>query len=221
MIKIPKDVFKKCFDKHIDKNVIYQNVLERGKKNNMSKYVKLSLVPICLLLIAGSIIIFNRNEIFDNEPDISNNNMEVYFNEVSGGLTSIDADVKVVSDIDYPDYDFLDNLVIPNNFIKDGLWVIYTSDSNKGYTILNSYVLKYKENEKSITIAFSKTNEPIRDYFIENGEKLSFINNTKLYLYKYNEMYIANFKYNDIYFDMETNGINESEFMDLLLSIIN
>ena len=70
-----------------------------------------------------------------------------------------------------------------------------------------------------ITIAYSESNTPIRDYFIDDG-KSSIIKNTNLVISKYNTMYIVTFKYNDIYFDIETSNIEENELIDLLESII-
>ena len=68
----------------------------------------------------------------------------------------------------------------------------------------------------------AKNNPPFRDYlFSEDNLKESTINNVLLIITQYEDIYFTVFKINDIYFDIETNGITQNELVDLLRSIIN
>ena len=75
----------------------------------------------------------------------------------------------------------------------------------------------------NIIIAFSEIEEPIRDYYIDGGNKISKIGDVELKITQSEsqEMYIVTFEYKDIYFDIETTGITEDQLVDLLKSLIN
>ena len=178
-------------------------------KRNM-KYLKYSLIPICLLLVISLFLITNNNK-----PDIFDDTKEIYINEIDNmNLTTLDSDIRVENNYMVEIYDELLNIVIPTDLNKMNGSAIFLSDNT-----LNNYVIEYFNDERRITIAYSKTNTPIRDYFIDDG-KSSIINNTNLVISKYNTMYIVTFKYNDIYFDIETSNIKEDELITLLESII-
>lgn len=88
--------------------------------------------------------------------------------------------------------------------------------------INHDYVFEYKtENDGKIFIALCKDEEPLRDYEFEfKGEK-SKIENTELQISQYNDKYIANFEFNNIYYDIETDKITENELLELLESILS
>lgn len=204
------NIINKSFNKHINKDENLKIIKERMNKRNM-KYLKYSLIPICLLLVISLYLITNNNE-----PDIFDDTKEIYINEIDNmNLTTLDSDIRVENNYMVEIYDELLNIVIPTDLNKMNGSAIFLSDNT-----LNNYVIEYFNDERRITIAYSKTNTPIRDYFIDDG-KPSIINNTNLVISKYNTMYIVTFKYNDIYFDIETSNIKENELITLLESIIN
>lgn len=86
---------------------------------------------------------------------------------------------------------------------------------------LHDYVFRYRtDNDGEIRIAICKGESPLRDYFFMfDGEK-SKIGNTELEISKYEEQYLVNFEFNNINYDIETNGITEEELVELLTSII-
>ena len=205
------NIINKSFNKHINKDENLKIIKERINKRNM-KYLKYSLIPICLLLVISLYLITNNN----NKPDIFDDTKEIYINELDNmNLTSLDSDIRVENNYMVETYDELLNIVIPDDLNKMNGSAIFLSDDT-----LNNYVIEYFNDVRRITIAYSKTNSPIRDYFIDDG-KSSIINNTNLVISKYNTMYIVTFKYNDIYFDIETSNIKENELIALLESIIN
>ena len=204
------NIINKSFNKHINKDENLKIIKERMNKRNM-KYLKYSLIPICLLLVISLFLITNNNK-----PDIFDDTKEIYINEIDNmNLTSLDSDIRVENNYMVEIYDELLNIVIPTDLNKMNGSAIFLSDNT-----LNNYVIEYFNDERRITIAYSKTNTPIRDYFIDDG-KPSIINNTNLVISKYNTMYIVTFKYNDVYFDIETSNIKENELITLLESIIN
>ena len=54
----------------------------------------------------------------------------------------------------------------------------------------------------------------------KEGSKTTTINGVELKIYKYEDIYFTEFKFNDYYFDIETSKITEQELSDFLLSIM-
>lgn len=203
------NIINKSFNKYINKDDNLKKIKERMNKKDM-KYLKYSLIPICLILIISLFLI-----IYNNKPDIFDDTKEIYINELDNmNLTSLDSNIRVENNYMVETYDELLNIVIPDDLNKMNGSAIFLSDGT-----LNNYIVEYFNGDRRITIAYSESNTPIRDYFIDDG-KSSIIKNTNLVISKYNTMYIVTFKYNDIYFDIETSNIEENELIDLLESII-
>ena len=94
--------------------------------------------------------------------------------------------------------------------------------SDKDYSIAHDYIWDYSNEaeNRTIRIAFSKIGKPLRDYYLSSEEKISKIENTDVIITQYEKLYLAEFKMNDVYFDIETAGITQTELVDLLVSII-
>ena len=118
---------------------------------------------------------------------------------------------------------FIENLLIPEEYKFENSYTVYTRENKEieEYNVLHDYILNYRKDDLSnIKIAFSKIEEPIRDYYILEGDKTSKIVDVELKISQCEEMYIVTFKYKDIYFDIETTGITEEQLVSLLKSII-
>ena len=94
--------------------------------------------------------------------------------------------------------------------------------SYKDYSIAHDYIWDYSNEaeNRTIRIAFSKIGKPLRDYYLSSEEKISKIENTDVIITQYEKLYLAEFKLNDVYFDIETAGITQKELVDLLVSLI-
>lgn len=102
--------------------------------------------------------------------------------------------------------------------------IILTKENytDKKYTVTHDYIWDYSNEaqDRTIRIAFSKVGKPIRDYYLSSEEKISKIGNTDVIITQYEKLYLAEFKLNDVYFDIETAGITQKELVDLLVSLI-
>ena len=97
------------------------------------------------------------------------------------------------------------------------------SDKNsKVYDKLVQYQFHYfnEDNTRNITVAFSDTNKPVRDYRLPDSGKISTIHGVTLKLYQYKDIYMTEFQYKGYNFDIETSGITEKEFIKFLESLI-
>lgn len=213
-----------------DKKKNYEAILSKVKvKGGIGMKKRYILVPaFSLILILALVIGLNRNT-FNNEiTEIDGIKAEIKINKLNDmAMSSLDADIKTVEVEEIPEkFDILKTIKTPEGFNSESIYAVYVRENiqTEEYNILNNYVIDYRTNEsaeKSITISFSDTYEPLRDYFIDKeNSKVSNINDIELVIYNYEKMYITKFEYNGIKFDIETSGISEEEFIDLLLSII-
>ena len=140
-------------------------------------------------------------------------------------MIKLDLDVKIVESKELPDkFNFMEKVKIPSEYkFKDSYNVYIRKDMDVAeYNVLHDYVFNYQKDDFSsgIKIAFSEIEEPLRDYFIDDKYKTSKIGDAEIIITQYEQMYMASFKYKDIYFDIETNGITKNELVELLVSII-
>lgn len=213
----------------------YNKIIKKIEGVNMKdkKIVwKISLIPICLAIILGNILFINykndENKSLNSKDSYSDSKekIEIYINNIDKlGATLIDADVKVVNEEKNSIWiSILSNIVIPEQLEKKESYMLYTrKDKESPYDILNSYVYNYYNEEtlSSVRISFSNKNKPLRDYhFSEEGAKETTINNVKMKIFKYENIYFTEFNYKDYNFDIETTNITQDELINLLKSII-
>lgn len=158
---------------------------------------------------------------------VSSRNMNVMLeiNPMQGtSMAKLDADVQTVEINSLPEkFEFINNIALPSEYKLDNSYELFTRENfnTTEYSLLHDYVFNYsKDCENSIKVAFSEVEEPIRDYFLDDSKKVSKIGDVNVIISKYEKMYVATFKYKEINFDIETNGITEEELVNLLESII-
>ncbi len=231
-----KEKLKMAMENDINPQNYYNEIIkklekgERMKKNNGWKWF---LVPICLVVISGILFLNYQN---DNKNILKNklyvdekNNVTLNINEITnnkGGMYKIDADVKVVTSnaINFP-LPYKKGIVdIPKDLNNISKYIFYFRENkeSKEYNILGNYEIIYDNgNDRSIKVSYSKDNKPVRDYYFSNeGSKKTIINGIELKIYKFENIYFTEFKFNDYNFDIETSKITEQELLDFLLSIL-
>lgn len=232
-----KEKLKKAIEHDINPKDYYNKIIsqiEKGEKRNMKKSIwKWSLVPICMIIVIGGILFINyqnNKAILQNKSYIDKkNNVTLNINEINnktGGTYKIDADIKVVTnnDVNFP-LPYKNGLVkIPKDLDKTDKYIYYFREDkeSKDYNILGNYEIIYSNDyDKSINVKYSKDHKPVRDYgFSEEGSKTTIINNTELKIYKYENIYFTEFKFNGYNFDIESSNITEQELSNFLISIL-
>lgn len=234
-----KEKLKRAIEQDMNPNDYYKeiiNKIERGEKmkkknNNLWKW---SFVPICMIVVISGVLFLNyqndNKAILKNKPYVDEtNNVTLNINEINSnkvGMPRLDADVKVVTnnDVNFP-LPYKDGLVnIPKDLDKTDKYIVYFRESkeSKDYNILGNYEIIYSnDNDRSINVKYSKEHKPTRDYyFSEEGSKTTTINGIELKIYKFENIYFTEFKFNDYNFDIETSKITEQELSNFLLSIL-
>lgn len=223
--------------KNIKEEIAVSNIKkEFDMKTNKNRKILYAISSICAVFILGIGIFIGTGkmnntglEIGKTEVNINKEEslvVELNINKLKVmEMASLDADIKTI-DIDKlpEEFKFMENLLIPEGYEFENIHTVYTRENIniEEYNILHDYILNYKKDDlNNIKIAFSKVEQPLRDYFIQEGDKISKIGDVELKISQWEEMYIVTFEYEDIYFDIETTGITENQLVDLLESLIN
>lgn len=233
-----KEKLKRAMEQDINPKNYYKEIIdqiEKGEKmKNKKNMWKWSLVPICLVVLISGFLFLNypndNKTILNNKPYIDEeNNVTLNINEITntkGGVAKLDADVKVVTnnDINFP-LPYKNGVVdIPKDLDKTSMYIYYFRENkeSKDYNILGNYEIIYGDDlDRSIDVKYSKDRKPVRDYhFSEEKSQTTSINGIEFKIYKFENIYFTEFKFNDYYFDIETSNITEQELSNFLLSIL-
>lgn len=238
---------KRMFDEEFDIDKMHEEILEKIEKKEKYHIMKTLkyCVPIFLVTLISAFILTNKNSSKKLTFNESNNNIdEIYINNVDNiGATRLDAVIKDIND-EALEFSILNDLDIPEDINNSSYGEVYVrgvqtyylntsqnysdtrneeyTTSSNSYNLLNNYVSNYTNisNDRSVNIAFSSEYKPLRDYYFDDIGKQSKINNVNLTIYNYEKIYMTEFNYKNINYDIETNNISENEFIDLLKSII-
>ena len=219
-------------DKKFDREKNYHSIISKIERVSSMKKKRYIFVPtFALAIVVVAIIGYNfiktpSKTIIISEDD-RNIEITLNINEMKElATTSLDADIKMIEIEELPEkFSFMNDINIPEDLKLDNCYNIYTRNSIEEpvYDVLHDYVLDYQTEDnimRNITIAFSEIDKPLRDYYIDNQELKSKIGDVELEISQYKNMYIVTFSYNNLNFDIETNGITEDELVELLVSII-
>ncbi len=224
---------KERIRKNIKEEIAISNIRkEFAMKSNKNKRIVYTISSICAVFILGIGILVGTSRLNNNLSDNieigekeESLDVEININKIQYmEMVSLDTDVEIVDMNQLPDeFTFMENVSIPEGYNLEDSYIVYTRESIEieEYNILHDYILNYrKDDSNNITIAFSGVEQPIRDYYIEEGKKISKIGDVELNISQWEEMYIVTFEYKGIYFDIETTGITEEQLVSLLKSII-
>lgn len=210
------------------KNIISEKINKEDIKNNIvnkrsidMKYLKYGVCTCTLVLMIG-VFAFGGNKVNDIKTENYGKN-SFNINELDSiASRTLDAESRKVNEKNLEsEFSFYNDLV-SSDLLKDyRVEGIYIKDSNDKYNKLNNYLVSTYTENKSINIAFSKDNEPLRDYFFDDkGDKYTTINGENIKIYSYKNSYIAVFSYNGVNFDIETSNADINDFKSILELII-
>lgn len=190
----------------------------------------------------------NPNSVITDNPNNasqspSDGGVELVVNQLDAAPFMVDVDVKLThydklpydvwklieedfytfANISYDDFVAL----IPEKFRMD---MTFYSLATKGYKDseqddeyrLHDYVFDCQSDEGvQVTIALCNFEAPIRDCFIhDENPEVSGVNGTPVTIYGYDNMYMANFSYKGVNYDIETKDLDLNQLQELLANII-
>ncbi len=219
---------KSMFNEKIDKEEIYNNVLNHKKR----KKLKSTSIVVATLIIICSIVFLNyhskKSSTIQSLQDESMININIVTDICSNCSLSAEPSLytqELASIVDYDskinedeellkDINISDDLKLTSKLAVDNLY-----DDIKSFPI---YELVYKNigKKRKVKILYSKDKYIIENYKLVDVSNTSKINNTELLIYNYKNTYRAIFTIDNIYYRIESENITEEEFMTLLKSII-
>lgn len=203
------------------KNHILYRVLNNtgnDKKGKINIFRTVLILSCSVILICAIIV----NLDIEREIKTTDKTLSININKIGNyAQTQLDADIHEckITNID------IKNIIIPTDMKLERISAIYVRPDNmsKTYNLLHDIVIQYNNihYDKTIIVAVSKEGRPLRDYYLGN-EKLeqSIIDNIPMVISNLNNMYIVTFELEDIYYDIETEGINQEELIKILKSIL-
>lgn len=235
---------KDKIQKNIKEDIAISNMKKEISMNKVKdKKVLYTILSSCaVFFICGMIATHNNIPMFDKEDSKQgslyekkdNENVqtkkEIHINKIKNlGAMKLDADIKTknfdTTCFTAPYGIRFGEFKIPKDMNCIDISEIYIKGKDsKEYNILNNYENCYYNdyNDRSITIAFSDTYQPLRDYYLEDtNSKKSIIENVEMTIYQYKEIYMTSFTYQNINFDVETEKVTEDELIEFLQSVIN
>lgn len=217
---------KESVRKNIKEEIAISNIRkEFDMKTNRSKKIVYVISSMCavFILVIGIFLGINSKLLHNDIDNTQNLNVKLNINKVKN-ISSSDMDIKTTKMEETPDkFKFIENIRIPTGYQSADNYNVYIKKDKEvnEYNLLHDYEFNYKKDDlNNIKITFSEIEKPLRDCFIYGEDKISKIGDVELIISQWKQMYIASFKYKDIYFDIETTGITENELVDLLKSII-
>lgn len=202
--------------------------MERG--NKMNKIFKYSLVPMAIVIAMTSVFLFNKKNSTNNVLDSNvKNNDVIIVNSIDNNSDNAKLDIDgrsedITTDDLYKIYPLLKDIVVPNDYNINGIIKCYLFNDDTGkYDKLYGYNIIYSGgNNKYIDIfILIDTTKRLRCFSIDTDEmRNSIINGNSIKIMGEDKNYYAIFSYNNINFDVETTGISEGEFIQLIKSIV-
>lgn len=232
-----KNIIKEMFDKKIDKDKIYQNIINKNKIRKRYGYV-FSLTCLLIIVVVG-IVRFSNKEVLDDNIDKNIDKIIINKEKISSGNGSIAVGVTdIAGDITYID-EIIDKKVIDKlEYGKDRIKKINElEDYNLTYAVkytyndLSGYILEYTNSldKKSINI-FMSLNMKMMPREIINQEEIldrdkSIIDNQEVVIVNnivslYDSEYVGFFNRDNIYFDVGSVNLSEEEFINIIKDII-
>ena len=202
--------------------------IERG--NKMNKIFKYSLVPMAIVITLASVFLLNKRSNTNNvlDSDVKNNDV-IIVNSIDNNSDNAKLDIDgrsedITTDDLYKIYPLLKDIVVPNDYNINGIIKCYLFNDDTGkYDKLYGYNIIYSGgNNKYIDIfILIDTTKRLRYFSIDTGKmRNSIINGNNIKIMGEDKNYYAIFSYNNINFDIETTGISEGEFIQLIKSIV-
>lgn len=215
--------FKEKFDKEFNIENMHEKILFqiRSEKQVKKRYPYLAFAS--FLIIFGSIVLL---------PPVTQklqNNNKIYINEISD-LSTISVTLSSNYNIEEEkitaqrtvDDDIIEKVKLPSDLTLNDRYNVYLKNNlNDNEDILHDEVLYYSSKERTAKISYSSVSKPLQNYNLSEDALISKINNTAVKIYTYEDLYLSNFVYNQVYYFIETKNFSKNELIDLIESIIN
>ena len=188
----------------------------------MKKVLKYGIVP-CVLILGVLIGVWGIYFKI-NKPE------KLYYQESDIIINHIEQDEEISRDLDIKKVDHLCDCIfsdhigfsLPDDLVMNNDYGIYVKDSNGDYNLLHDIGYEFiGDDNRKVDIVYSTVGEVLRDYFFESEGKISKILGYDVVINQYKSQYFITFKYDNKYYDIETNLLTQEEMLNLVVGILN
>ena len=216
------DVYQ-VFDSRFNKDDMYQNILNKLKmKKRKQIVIKYSFASILLILIVSGLFL-SKNMFCDKEGDKQDVVKDkIYINEIDNTMYDDVSNLDVlVLDVSHSTYAMKPlSIQISSDLKLDTIYIVYVRNEQTGkYDIVHDIIDSYIGDDKMVNVAYSSVGEVLRDMDIPKGN-LSIIEGIEVMISKDEQRLIGQFKYQSVYYDIESFGLTIDEFLNIIKSII-
>lgn len=233
------NVFKEKVEKEFNQEKNYRMIFQKKERMIGMKKIGYVMAPVCaaVLLAVGVVGVNMNKKINEKEPAVNvADNIKNDENQMVASVTDsikinaiqnyasakLNVDSKVIEKEELPEE--LASLTKVNGLDASFIQTYYTkSDITRDeFDMLHDYVLLYfdETSNKTIKISCSNVGTPLRDYFFQAlTEDVSLIDGVDYKISQYEDRFIINFEKENYHFDVETNGLNETEMIQLIKEI--
>lgn len=208
-----KKIIKKVFNENINKDKIYESVMNRVNKKRFD-YLKLSIIPVCIVVLIcfigfrsdnQQLIKSNSDIIYINNIDSINDSLyDIAWNGVSITKEQLSLKFNWINKLD-------NNNLYYSNYID-------LSDNN-----IDTYLMLFSYSDINLEIFISEVGEKkprCVSFLDEKNIKESIISGVTTKIYKAGNTYIAFFNIDGFNYDIEINNISEEDFIKLIKLIL-
>lgn len=162
---------------------------------------------------------FDDKSVLNEQDNVKD---KIYINEIDqnkyDNVSNLDVRILDISNSSYEVSPI--STEIPSDLKLDTIYIVYVKDEQTGkYDIVHDIIESYTGKERAVNISYSSIGEVLRDVDIPKGN-FSIVHDVEVMISKNDETLIGQFKYLDIYYDIETWGLTSDEFLDIIDSII-
>lgn len=213
-------VFASRFNKDDMYKKIYNKLTKRKRKQMIMKYSFASIIVI--FVVSGVLITKNMFDKEENPNTLDEVKNEIYINEIDNvmydGVSNLDVRVFDTNNSTYAVMPI--SVQIPSDLKLDTIYIVYIKDKQTGeYDIIHDIIESYTGKNRTVNVAYSSIGEVLRDIDIPKGN-LSIVEGIKVMISKNGKTFIGQFKYHDVYYDIESFGLTIDEFLNIIKSII-
>lgn len=230
-----KKTLKNIFAEKINKKEIYNDIINESERK--ISYYKIILTSACIIVLfcIGFVANYRKNVTLESKDEIYMNDLtpenrdincslskDIFSSEEYTNTTSMIDENKTYS---YSKKDKITNNILINISLPSGVYLnkIQKVENHlhdyKDPTYYNKLLYQDENGFKKIAISYSQTTFK-ENNSINSATKTSKINNLTLAIYQNSEIYMTYFRFQDQYYEVVSQNLNEEEFINLLKSII-
>ena len=212
------EIIKKIMGEKINKEKIYNNVINNYKKNTTSKIIKYSFGVLIALIISFTFIYKFKNKTFESE-NVHTFNIEDSKDYIIKDITLKNNDVsKNYSTTSSNNYNFIDSITTFKSLtdLKNiKIYELYIKDDNNLYTILHeNNIIFTSDDDRLLKISFSKEYIPFNDYFGSSDFKI--ININDIIIKEEDNIFRTAFKYMGYNVFIQSENISKEELINFI-----